>query len=109
MNRLALILASVMALLVVSAFPYGVLGQAVPFSTTLSRAYVGCHLQYAEYRSPGLFDRGSCELSCRDRYGGPSTWTGDRSQSGTSMDYFRCSYECDIRDRNNQERSRKLY
>ncbi len=99
MNRWALILVSMIALFVVSVFPCGMLGQTTQsWTATLSSAGVGSHMQYAQLRSPGLFDRGSCELSCRDRYGGQSTWTGDRTQSGTSVDYLRCSNQCDVRN-----------
>ena len=113
MNRSALILASVTALLVVSTFTYGALAQAAqPLTAMLSDAAVNCKVQYAQYRSPGLFDRGSCELSCRDRYGGPSTWTRDNQQSGSTADYLRCTNQCNVKDWNELERSRnpsKLY
>lgn len=107
MNRSALILASVTVLLVVSTFTYGALAQAAqPLTAMLSGAAVNCNMQYAQYRSPGLFDRGSCELSCRDRYGGASTWTGDRAQTGPTADYLRCTYQCNVKDWNELERSR---
>jgi hypothetical protein len=110
MNRSALILASVMALFIVFAFSYDTVGQAAQSLTgTVGNAVIGCQVQYTQYRPPGLFDRGTCELSCRDRYGSPSTWTGDRSESGPNMDYLRCTNQCDVRGWDNLERSMKQY
>ncbi len=110
MNRSALVLASVMALLVVPAFPYETLGQPTQSLTGApSGAGVGCYVQYAQFRPPGLFDRGTCEYSCRSVFGTPSQWTGDRTESGANADYLRCANQCDVRDRNEQERSRKQY
>ena len=110
MNRSALIIASVAALLVVSAFSYGTLWLAAQsLAGTVGGAGVGCQVQYAQFRPPALFDRGSCELSCRDRYGGPSIWTNDRTQSGSNIDYLRCTNQCDVRGWNELDRSRKQY
>jgi hypothetical protein len=110
MSRSALILASVMALLLVYAFLFGTLGQAAQsFTGTAGGAWIGSHVQYAQFRSPRLFDRGTCEFSCRNVFGAPSTWTGDRTQSGTNADYLRCTNQCDVRDWNELERSRKRY
>ena len=51
----------------------------------------------------GTFDRGSCAISCMDRYGSPSAWTGDRSRSD-NLSYSMCAQQCDIRYWNDQER-----
>lgn len=109
MNRLMLVLASVVALSVVSIFGHQALAQAASFPGVTVAPAGGVQYVEFQYNYPGVFDRGSCELSCRDRYSGSSTWTGDRTQSGPSMDYLRCSSQCDIRYWNHQERSRKLY
>jgi len=110
LNRSALILASVMVLLVASAFPCGTLGRAAQsFVDTASGAGIGLQVQYAQFRSSGLFDRGTCEFSCRNVYGAPSTWTGDRTQSDANVDYLRCTNQCDVRDWNELERCKKPY
>ncbi len=91
MNRSALIIASVAALLVVSAFSYGTLWLAAQsLAGTVGGAGVGCQVQYAQFRPPALFDRGVRELSCRDRYGGPSIWTNDRTKAEVT------SITCDV-------------
>ena len=109
MNRTPLILASVVTLLIVSAFPYGTPAQAVPYLTSATGPEGGCDVQYAQFRPPGLFDRGTCEFSCRSVYGEPGAWTGDRYQSGSNLDYLRCANQCDIRNWSELDRLRKQY
>jgi hypothetical protein len=110
MNRLAVILASMAVFVVALASPYGDLAQvAQTLTDPVSSSGIGFPVQYAQYDLPGLFDRGSCELNCRDRIREPSTWTRDRIESGPSADYLRCTNQCDIRDWNELERSRNRY
>ena len=112
MNRLAVI-ASMAVFVVAFAYLYGDPGQAAQtLIGPVSNSGIGSPVQYAQYYPPGLFDRGSCELNCRDRFREPSTWTRDNQQSGSSADYLRCTNQCAIRDLNGLERSRnplKLY
>jgi hypothetical protein len=110
MNRSATISASVMALLFVLTLQHVTLTQAAASSAaTSSGGGFGYQLQFAQFRPPGLFDRGSCEMNCRSFFGGPSTWTGDRTETGPSADYLRCSYQCGVKDWNEQERLRNKY
>ncbi len=110
MNRSALILASAAGFIVVFAFSYGSPGQA---AQTLNAPVIGnsidYHAQYAQYSIPGLFDRGTCELNCRDRFRDSSAWTRDQTQSGTSPDYLRCTNQCATKDWNELERTRNQY
>ncbi len=107
MNRLAVILASMAVFVVAFASPYGDLGQAAQtLIGPVSNSGIGFPVQYAQYDPPGLFDRGTCELNCRDRFREPSTWTRDSQQTGPSADYLRCTNQCATRDWDEQERSR---
>ena len=109
MNRTRLISASVMVLLVVSGFVYGTSAQAALPWNAASGSESGFNVQYAQFRPPGLFDRGTCEFSCRSVYGEPGAWTGDRYQSGSNLDYLRCANQCDIRNWSELDRLRKQY
>lgn len=51
----------------------------------------------------GTFDRGSCAISCMDRYGGPAGWTGDRSRT-ENFSYSMCAQQCDTRYLNDLDR-----
>jgi len=107
MNRLAVILASMALFVVAFASPHGDPGQAAQtLIGPVSHSSIGFPVEYAQYDLPGLFDRGTCELNCRDRFREPSTWTRDRTESGSSTDYLRCTNQCATRDWNELERSR---
>ncbi len=110
MNRLAVILSSMAVFVLAFAFTFGDLGQA---AQTLIGSFgnigIGSPVQYAQYYPPGLFDRGSCELNCRDRFRDTSSWTRDSQQSGSSADYLRCTNQCATRDLDELERSRNRY
>jgi hypothetical protein len=110
MNRLAVILASMAVFAVAFAYPYGDPGQAAQtLIGSFSNIGIGPPVQYAQYYPPGIFDRGSCELNCRDRFRDTSSWTRDNQQSGSSADYLRCTTQCATRDLNELERSRSRY
>ena len=110
MNRLAVILSTMAVFVVAFASPYGDSGQA---AQTLIGSFgnigIRSPVQYARSYPPGLFDRGSCELNCRDRFREPSTWTRDSQQSASTPDYLRCINQCATRDLDELERSRNRY
>jgi len=110
MNRVALVMVTAAGFLVIFSFAYGDTGWSVQNlnAATLGNS-IGCHVQYAQYSLPGLFDRGSCELNCRDRFRDPSTWTRDQTQNVPSADYLRCTNQCATSDWNELERSRNRY
>ncbi len=107
MNNSLLVMSGLAGTLIVFMFMNMTLALAQPSVVPVGLA--NDHVRLAQSSDSRLFDRGSCELSCRDRYRQESSWMVDRTQPGGGSDYLRCSYQCDSANFNQLERSRDRY
>ncbi len=107
MNNSLLVISGLVGTLMVIMFVNITLASAQPLLGPVRRA--SDQIRLAQGSDSRLFDRGSCELACRDRYRQESSWMVDRTQPGGGSDYLRCSAQCDTTNFNQLERSRDKY